>query len=406
MGCTSVLRSSSRLRASSVLRCAAAGSAGLLAAALPGSPAPADAGSDELVEQAVTEEVTGELLERVGRLPDVTGRTPGDVAVSVTRRAGTTWAFGSGVLRAPATAGAYPQGWLFLAERTGGDWQVSLEGEPGFAARARRAPLLAAGEAQTLAGTGEVSLMYANGDYRTGMRLPYKLGTSWYLTGGPHGSPVRNAVDLAGGDRVVRAARAGKAYTMCKGWVRVVHDRGYATDYYHLWSNVNVNGASVSSGTFLGYTGTDVTCGGSATGRHVHFSLRQYGEPVPIARHIIGKWTPYNGSAEYGGYARHGSRRVNVGGTLYNYGPLGFTQGIVDSYGGSYVNRRSGPGTGYRIVGTVADGATVTVSCSRTGTSHTGRFGTTSLWDKLSDGTWISDAYLENGVSGPLRGWC
>ena len=136
----------------------------------------------------------------------------------------------------------------FLAERIGDDWQVSLEGEPGFAIRARRAPMLAAAEAQTLAGTGEVAL-YANGDYRTGMRLPYKLGTSWYLTGGPHGSPVRNAVDLAGGDRGVRAVRAGKAYTMCRGWVRGGHDRGYATDHYPLWSNVNGNGAAVSSGS-------------------------------------------------------------------------------------------------------------------------------------------------------------
>ncbi|HEX6075732.1 MAG TPA: peptidoglycan DD-metalloendopeptidase family protein [Micromonosporaceae bacterium] len=394
------------MRSSSILRCAAAGSAGLLAAALPASPAPAGADTDDLVEKAVTEAVTGELMDRAKRLPGTAGQVPGAATVSITRRAGTRWAFGTGVLRAPATAQAYPEGWLFLAERTGGTWQVSFEGEPEFAGFARRAPILDNAEADALAATGEVSLMYANRDYRTGMRLPYGLGASWYLTGGPHGSPVRNAVDLAGGDRVVRAARGGRAYTMCRGWVRVVHDRGYATDYYHLWNNINVNGASVAAGARLGDTGTDVTCGGSATGRHVHFGLRQYGEPVPIARHIIGKWTPYNGSAQYAGYALHGSRRQNVGGTLYNYGPLGFTQGIVDSHGGSYVNKRSGPGTGYRIVGTAADGATVSVSCSRNGTSHTGRFGTTSLWDKLTDGTWISDAYLENGVSGPVNGWC
>jgi LasA protease len=387
----------------SILRCAAVGSAGLLAAALPGSPATAD--TDDLIDKAVTEQVTGELLDRAKQSPQTTGSTPPAATVTVTRRSGANWAFGTGVLRAPATAGAYPRGWLFLAERQGGVWQVSLEGEPEFAALARRAPMLGDAEADTLAATGGVSLMYANRDYRTGMRLPYALGASWKLSGGPHGSP-RNAVDLAGGDQVVRAARGGTAYTMCKGWVRVVHDRGYATDYYHLWSNIRVNGTWVSDGAFLGYTGTDVTCGGAAYGRHVHFGLRQYGEPVPIARHIIGKWTPYNGSAEYAGYALHGSRRVNVGGTLYNYGRLGFTQGIVDSYGSTSLNRRSGPGTGYRVVGTVADGATVSVACSRNGTSHTGRFGTTSLWNKLTDGTWISDAYLENGVTGPVNGWC
>jgi len=389
---------------SSVLRCAVVGSAGLLAAALPGSPAPAD--TEDLIEKAVTEQVTGELLDRVKDLPTATGAMSGSAAVSVTKRSGTRWAFGTGVLPAPAAAGRYPQGLLFLAERQGGTWRVSFEGEREFATLARRAPMLAQAEADSLAGSAEVSLNYANQDYRTRMRLPYALGASWKLTGGPHGSPVRNAIDLAGGDQVVRAARGGTAYTMCKGWVRVIHDRGYATDYYHLWSNIRVNGAAVSAGAFLGYTGTDVTCGGAAYGRHVHFGLRQNGEPVPIARHIIGKWTPYNGNAEYAGSALHGSRRVNVGGTLHNYGPLGLTQGVVDTHGGTYLNKRSGPGIGYGVVGTVADGATASVACSRNGTSHTGRFGTTSLWNKLSDGTWISDAYLENGVAGPVNGWC
>ncbi|MGW2625713.1 hypothetical protein [Micromonospora taraxaci] len=37
---------------------------------------------------------------------------------------------------------------------------------------------------------------------------------------------------------------------------------------------------------------------------------------------------------------------MNVEGTLYNYGALGFTEGSVDSNGGTSVSRRSGPGTG------------------------------------------------------------
>ncbi|MEU8301275.1 hypothetical protein AB0C04_28800 [Micromonospora sp. NPDC048909] len=40
------------------------------------------------------------------------------------------------------------------------------------------------------------------------------------------------------------------------------------------------------------------------------------------------------------------------------------------------------------------------------GTSHTGRYGTTALWDRLSDGSWVSDAYLWTGVNGPINGWC
>jgi LasA protease len=193
---------------------------------------------------------------------------------------------------------------------------------------------------------------------------------------------------------------------MCKGWLRVIHDRGYATDYYHLWNNIWVNGAGVGEGAFLGYTGTDVTCGGAANGRHVHFALRQNNAYVGIAYHIIGKWIPINGASAYGGYMLHGSTAVGVGGAFYNYGALGFTQGIVDANGGGYVNKRSGPGSGYAIVGTVNDGTTVSVACSANGTTHTGRWGTTSLWNRLTDGTWVTDAFMATGINGPVNGYC
>lgn len=242
------------------------------------------------------------------------------------------------------------------------------------------------------------------------MRLPWAIGQSWTLQGGPHawdaGSGPWSSLDLAGGDQRVLAARAGVAYTTCTGRILVYHDRGYTTRHYHLWDHRWFDGQSVSAGAFLGYTGTEVGCGGSARSRHVHFSLIQNGDYVGIARHIIGKWVPMNGSRQYSGYALHGSTRVNVGGLLYNYGPLGFNQGIVDANGGGSLNKRSGPGTNYPIVGSVGDGVTVTVSCSRNGTTHTGRWGTTSLWNRLTDGTWVSDAYVYTGLSGPVNGWC
>jgi LasA protease len=28
------------------------------------------------------------------------------------------------------------------------------------------------------------------------------------------------------------------------------------------------------------------------------------------------------------------------------------------------------------------------------------------MWNKLSDGTWISDAFLWTGRSDPVNGWC
>jgi LasA protease len=138
----------------------------------------------------------------------------------------------------------------------------------------------------------------------------------------------------------------------------------------------------------------------------VHFSLLYNGNFVGIAHHIIGKWLFRNGSAQYGGTALHGSRSVPVGGQVQNHGVLGRTQGIVDAHDATTVNRRSGPGAGYALAGTTADGATVSITCSATGTTHTGRWGTSNLWNRLTDGTWISDAYVYTGVSGPVNGMC
>lgn len=378
----------------------------LVAASLVAAPGSAQA-APSAAPATVTAAVTAKLLDqaKVSGLGDARQQ---DTRITVTRRAGERWAFGTAVVVAPHQEDVHPIGSIFVARAEGKGWQVAFDGEAAFSELAAKSPIVTAQEKQVF--TTSPTVMYAGGDYRTGMALPFAVGQSWYLTGGPHGwggyEQPWSSVDLSGGDQVVRAARAGTAYTMCQGWVRVIHDRGYSTDHYHLWSNISVNGASVGQGAFLGYTGTDVTCGGAASGRHVHFALRQNGGYVPIAGHNVGKWVPYNGGSAYQGYALHGSAVAAVGGLLYNYGALGSTQGVVDANGGGSVNKRSGPGTGYAIVGSVADGATVSVSCSANGTSHTGRYGTTSLWNRLTDGTWVSDAFLWTGVSGPVNGWC
>ena len=359
----------------------------------------------------VTTAVQQKLLAEAAVAADQAFRTAdvADTRVNVTRKDGRAWAFGTAVLVAPQGEDLHPSGWLFVARQQRGGWQVAFEGEATFAELTAAAPASVVAEQERDTFTAPKA-MSANGDFRTGMRLPFTVGQSWILRGGPHGwsgSPRPfSSIDLYGGDERVLAVRAGTAYTMCKGWIRVVHDRGYATDYYHLWNNINVDGASVSAGTFLGNTGTDITCGGSASSRHVHLGLRQNSAYVAVATHNLGKWVPREGSVAYEGSALHGSKRVNVKGTLYNYGALGFTEGIVDSNGGTSVSRRSGPGTGYGVVGSIADGATAAVACSSNGTSQTGRWGTTALWNRLTDGTWIPDAYLYTGSANPVNGWC
>jgi LasA protease len=333
-----------------------------------------------------------------------------DPQVTVAKRTNRTWGFGTAVLPAPESAGAYPEGWLFVARRENNKWTAALEGESAFAAMAGKASILSSAERRVFG--VDRSRTEASLDRRTGLRLPWALGQTWRLTGGPHpmSGGVLSSIDLSGGDGRVLAARGGLAYTMCSsgtGWLRVIHDRGYATDYYHLSGNIKASGKQVQEGDFLGNIGNDVTCGGSSTGAHVHFSLRYNNKYVPIDRYGVGKWTIRSSGAAYEGYALHGSKRVNVGGGLYNYGKLGFRQGVVDANGGTKINRRKGPGTAFAVAGTTADGATVDVACSANGLAQTGRYGyTTRMWNKLSDGTWISDAFLWTGRSDPVNGWC
>ncbi|MET7750463.1 peptidoglycan DD-metalloendopeptidase family protein [Micromonospora sp. NPDC005367] len=379
---------------------------GLLLAAAPAAAAattvtpPVAAAPDT---DSLTIAVTGKLLTTVGSAATTAAQT----RITVDR-SGAGWAFGTAVALAPSKVDAHPTGAIFVARAERGAWRVAFDGEAEFAALATASPLVTSQEKAAFG--NPPAPLYAGGDYRTGMALPFAVGQTWTLTSGPHGwggseSPY-SSVDLAGGDQVVRAARAGAAYTMCQGWIRVIHDRGYSTDYYHLWSNISVNGASVAQGAFLGYTGTDVTCGGAAYGRHVHFGLRQNSAYVPMADHDIGKWVFANGASAYQGGARHGSAWIGAGGAIYNHGALGLNQAVVDANGGGTLTRRAGPGTGYAAVGSLGDGATVTISCSANGTTHTGRYGATALWNRLSDGSWVSDAYLWTGVNGPLNGWC
>ncbi|HKX16048.1 MAG TPA: glycoside hydrolase domain-containing protein [Propionibacteriaceae bacterium] len=54
------------------------------------------------------------------------------------------------------------------------------------------------------------------------------------------------------------------------------------------------------------------------------------------------------------------------------------------------LNRRTGPSSRYPISGTLSNGALGWVTCQRSGST----VGTTSVWDKLDDGTYATDFYL------------
>jgi len=378
---------------------------------------PVAAATPAAPSQTLDQTVIAAMVARTGKdrtAIAAAGRTP---QVTIQRRdAAGGWAFGVAVLRAPRVEGQYPDAWLFLAQRRPGRWTVALDNSQGFIDLARRAPaaVFGARERATFEAAwrvnGDVTIQAVSNN--TGLRLPYAIGATWNMGGGPHGwagsDTPYSSVDLSGGDGVVRAAGGGSVYTICAdssnggtpgGWRRIYHPNGYTTDYYHLWNLTSLPGTSITEGTSLGNIGKNLCNGGSASGPHVHWGILSGTTRVGWHWRSAGQWVFWNGAAAYGGYALHGSTQRNVGTGLYNYGALGANQGIVDANGGGFVNKRSGPGTGYPVVGSVNDGTVVTISCWRNGTTHSGRWGTTSVWNRLTDGTWLTDAFVYTGVN-------
>ncbi|GAA2396289.1 proprotein convertase P-domain-containing protein [Nonomuraea africana] len=243
------------------------------------------------------------------------------------------WAFGSGVIKAPAEEGAHPEGWMFLARLTYGSWTAALDGTAAFADLATAAPegVVSLGEKQTFASNARQQSQSLAATVDTGLGLPWRQGASWLLIGGPHGwsgSPRPWSsldFDSRAANRDVLAASPGRAYWVCSngGHIRIIHDNGYTTEYYHLLNEIKPNGERVNTGDYLGMTSTRVPCGGSAGSNHVHFSVRESGQFISLEGRTVGGWTWHEGGAAYGGYATRGTERRNVGTYLVNYGPSG-----------------------------------------------------------------------------------
>ena len=162
--------------------------------------------------------------------------------------------------------------------------------------------------------------------------LPWSQGQIWRLTGGPHSnvgygrpwSSLDFAGPIAGHSYPVLAAAAGIVVRPCANWVQIKHINGWETSYYHLVHITVRAGQYVPSGTLLGYTSMQAGCGGSATGPHVHFSIKHNGRYVDIAGIVLGGWTVHDGASQYlGCLVRDGIHRCAPGGHLTNYGPSG-----------------------------------------------------------------------------------
>ncbi|WP_431962025.1 hypothetical protein [Actinacidiphila sp. bgisy160] len=70
------------------------------------------------------------------------------------------------------------------------------------------------------------------------------------------------------------------------------------------------------------------------------------------------------------------------------------------------LNVRNGPGSGYRIVTTSPYGAEASVFRQTQGTTVSGYYGTSNIWDCIGDGQFVSDAYVRTGSDGYIAPRC
>ncbi|MEW9512680.1 M23 family metallopeptidase [Streptomyces bacillaris] len=296
----------------------------------------------EKLVDAVSADVLARSHDAEGLAPEAAVSKLADegrkVVVDVRTVAG-DWARGVAYVEASRAQHGEPEGWLYIAHRQNGRWIPGLEGDREFAGYVARSPLVGEAERRNMtayaerrtepqAGAGEVGVL-AN---TNGLLLPWMPDYYMTLTGGPHahdgGSGYWSALDFAGGNAsgLVRSSREGTATSMCGaggGWTRVIHPGGFSTDYYHMRNTTYYNGTSIARSALLGTIGTDTCAGGSATGAHVHWSLRTYdanynGQYTWLNGRTIGGWAWWNGSGQYSGCGTRLGVTACPGTAIYN----------------------------------------------------------------------------------------
>lgn len=230
-------------------------------------------------------------------------------------------------------------------------------------------------------------------------QLPFPCGQVWSGQTRTNHSPT-SSIDFnrSGdeGDAVVAAAAGTVRRVQNLGnrsyglWIEIDHGSGYTTRYAHLSSEVVSVGQKVTRGQRIGAVGNT----GGSSGAHLHFEIRRNGADVRVA--FDGTPALYFGTRSY--TSKNCPRAAN--GVTGSGGAVG----RIETSGAS-VNVRAGAGTSFAVVGTVDDGESVRIVCQRRGSTVSGPYGRTDLWDKIGTG-YVSDAYVYTGSDGRVAPDC
>jgi hypothetical protein len=209
---------------------------------------------------------------------------------------------------------------------------------------------------------------------KTGLSLPFPVGSTWILTGGPHrlssNQSIWDSIDVQDRGRFDPNERGANVNAAGNGTLTRLNDIG--------WGNC---GATINHGNGLQtvYYHLDVTRANGAISRggpHLHFALRReatasVGAPLPIQDYEIGAWQPVNGSGEYSGSLRNISSGSTVPqwSNFYNDGTnAGETSQCPSTYPAPPENRAPGGTEANPTIVTTQD-VTLTWGCVNGATS-------------------------------------
>jgi uncharacterized protein YraI len=185
-------------------------------------------------------------------------------------------------------------------------------------------------------------------------------------------------------DRTISSCRTA-VLRYVSAWTKTVHAAGYlAGVYVHQDSGLRDLSAAYNSTT---YARPDAVWMARWDGVR---SLTNW----PTATNS--QWSVYQRAKQYRGDHNEtwGGVTINIDNDVLK-APVASVARTYKVTSATSLNARSGPSTSYSVVRSYAPGASLSVVCQTTGK----KVGTTSVWDRLTSGAWVSDYYVSTPSS-------